>query len=315
MRRTRVFRPVAVEVLEERTVLSSFDVAVANMIGSVSMADTQKVNTAFGTFEQTYLHDVQTVLLPAGTKDPASNRAAFDTAVASALNTLNSAIGSAIKNLPSSSSLGATIQGELVGSGSSSLKSMLAALSTPTSTRKARAFIKAADQDIAQVANQVLPQVNAAPGPAGSIDVPTIEQDMSQIGTAFQTFFQSFNNSQKTILLPAGTTNPAANRSQFDQAVGTALTTLNSAITAALSNLPASVATSVAATVHNDLLASSPGTGTSLQEQLAAIASPTRAKGAAVNKFLRQSSLTMSNGYNNAAQHIISAIAQQNSTF
>jgi hypothetical protein len=313
MRRTRAFRPVVGEALESRTVLSTLDTTVANLISSVPLADTQLANTAFVTFEQTYIQDMQNVLLPAGTTNPAANRPAFDAAVASALTTLNTSLDSAIHNLPSAPTLSATFQGALLGAGPGSLQSMLNALTTPTTMRAARQFAKTAEKDIAQIANMVLPQINNAAGPAKSVDVATVEQDMNQIGTVLQTFIQSYQNSEKTILVPAGTTNPAANRPAFDQAVGTALTTLNAGVASALSNMPPALTPSLTAIVRRDLLTGTPPTGTSLQETLAAVPSPASARRNAINKFLRQATVAFSSAENHLSSDILAAIKSYNS--
>src|SRR5262249_38302999 len=133
MKRTvRAFRPVVGEALEDRTVPSppglraSIGPGFGRLIGSLPAQDAQLVLRAFGTFQRTYNQDVRSVLLPVGTTNPSANRPAFDQAVASALVTLNASIGAAIANLPTASSLAATIQGELIGGGSNTLQAMLA---------------------------------------------------------------------------------------------------------------------------------------------------------------------------------------------
>jgi hypothetical protein len=313
MRRTRVFRPIVGEALESRTVLSTLDVTVANLINSVPLADSQLVNTAFVNFETTYSQAMQSVFLPKGTTNPADNRPAFDAAVATALGTLGGSINSAIHNLPSAASLGQSFQAAIVGATPGSLQSMLNSLVTPTTMRGARQFAKTAVKEIAQIANMILPQVSSATEPANSVAVATVAQDMNQVGTVLQTFVQSYQTAEKTVLIPAGTTNPAANRPAFDQAVNSALTTLNAGIASALNNVPPTLAASLKAIVTRDLLASNPPTGASLQEALAAVPSPTSARRNAINKFLKQASAAFGNAENKLSDDILGAIKAYNS--
>ncbi len=61
-----------------------------------------KVHDAFKAFGSAYINDLKTILLPSGTTDPTSHRAAFDAAVAKDLATLNASITSAVTVLPKS---------------------------------------------------------------------------------------------------------------------------------------------------------------------------------------------------------------------
>jgi len=316
MSKSRVFRPVVGEILEDRAVPSGLGGLLGNLIGSVPAQDARQVSKAFGMFEQTYFQDVRTVLLPSGTTNPSANRPAFDSAVATALGTLNSSIDAAIKNLPTASSLDATIQGELLGSGSTTLQTELASIPSPTSASffGARMFVFSSFSDIGQTAGQVIQQVRSAPAPSGSISIQTVQQDLQQVGTAFQTFLQAYSSDVKSILLPPGTTNPSANRTQFDQAVATALTTLNSSVASALSNLPASVATSLATTIQTDLLRGSSTTGTSLQARLAALKSPASASGFSVLVFRFESFLNIELAEGKVVNDILAAVRQFNSS-
>jgi hypothetical protein len=311
------------EVLEDRTVPSPlgfggffghFGGLFGRGIASVPAQDARQVAQEFGTFQQTYSQDVRSILLPAGTTSPASNRATFDAAVATALGTLNSSIDATIANLPTSSSLATTIQGELLGSGPNTLQALLAAIPTPSSIsfRSFRVFNREAVLFINQVDGTVTNQVRTAQAPSGSISQTTIQQDLGQVQTAFQSFTQTYFGDVQTILLPSGTTNPSANRSAFDQAVGTALTTLNSAVGSALSNLPSSLTATLDTTVQNDLLSGGSSAGNSLQAQLAGLQTPTSTQGFSNFVFRISSSLAISSAQSQVTHDIVIAVNQYN---
>lgn len=104
----------------------------------------QSVENAFRTFNQTYNQAVQSTLLPKGTTDPSTNRAAFNAAVTTALNTLNTSVASAVSTNLSAlpPTLATTIQNDLLTTTASpgttsdnSLQGRLAAITTPSSNR------------------------------------------------------------------------------------------------------------------------------------------------------------------------------------
>jgi hypothetical protein len=245
------------------------------------------------------------------------NRAAFDQAINAALGTLNSTIDTIIANLPSAASLAQTIQGELLGTAPNTLQSMLAAIPTPGSSRfgAARFFRSQGSLFISQTAATVTFQVRTSPAPTGSISQSTIQQDLGQVQSAFQSFSQTYFNDVSTILLPAGTTNPSANRAAFDQAIGTALGTLNASIASALSNLPAALTATLNTTVQNDLLSSATNASNNLQSRLAALQTPAGAQGVAPSAFRFGSSLTISSAQNQVTHDILVAINQYNASF
>jgi hypothetical protein len=308
MRKMNGYRPTAGETLENRTVPSG----LGGLIGSVPAQDAQLVLKEFATFAQTYAKDVQTILLPKGTTTPLANRAAFDTAVGTALGTLNTSIDSDISNLSTAATLDATIQAELLGSASTTLQSELAAISTPTGTsfRATGMFLGQSGADISKTAFTVANQVRTAPAPAGTISAQTLQTILSSVGQAFGTFNQAYNSAVKTILLPTGTTNPSTNRAAFDTAVGTALTTLNTSVSSALSALPSSVASSLSTTITADLLTSAGGKD--LQDRLAALKTPTNAMGFSVLAFRFESAANIGFAQSQVAQQIVTAVQQYN---
>ncbi len=323
-RQRRTFRPELGAALEERTVPSPFGFGgffpfggfFGRSVSSVPAQDARQVAQEFGTFQQTYSQDVRSVLLPAGTTSPAANRTAFNAAVATALGTLNSSIDSTIANLPTSSSLATTIQGELLGTGTNTLQTLLGAVPTPSNIgfRSFRVFNRESMQFINQVEGSVTNQVRTAPAPTGSISQTTIQQDLSLVQTDFQSFSQTDFGDVQTILLPAGTTTPSSNSPAFDQAVGTALGTLNTNIDTALGNLPASVTATLDTTIQNDLLTGSSTAGTSLQARLAALPAPSSTQGFAARIFQFSSSLTIGNLQGQVTRAIVSAVNQYNAS-
>jgi hypothetical protein len=283
------------------------------LIGSVPAQDAQLVQQAFGTFQRTYNQNVRTILLPIGTTNPAANRTAFDVATATALGTLDTSIAAAVANLPTASSLAATIHGELIG-GSTTLQGMLLAIPTPGSLsfRSVRNFTRVASADINQSAFTVVQQVRSAPGPSGSIGQQTVQQDLGQVQAAFRTFNQTYFNDVKTILLPTGITNPSPNRAAFDQAVGAALVTLNTSIDSALSNLPSSLTATLDATIKNDLLSSGSTPASSLQSRLASLQTPTSTQNFSVRIFQFGSSLNIGSAQSQVTRDILVAVSQFN---
>ena len=70
-RQPRRFRPILGEVLEDRTVPSSFRPGfVGRGIVSLPAQDAKQVAQEFRTFQQTYAQDVRTILLPPGRPAP-----------------------------------------------------------------------------------------------------------------------------------------------------------------------------------------------------------------------------------------------------
>ena len=291
LRQRRTFRPVLGAALEDRTVPSPFGFGgffggfggfFGRGIASVPAQDARQVAQEFGTFQQTYSQDVRSVLLPAGTTNPATNRTAFNTAVATALGTLNSSIDATIANLPAASSLATTIQGELLGSGTNTLQTLLGAIPTPSNIgfRSFRALQPrklAVHQPDRRHRDQPGPDRLGADGehqpdddPAGSQPgpdrLPELQPDLLQR--------RADDPAARGDDHPLEPIAPA-----FDQAVGTALGTLNTNIDSALSNLPSTLTATLDTTIQNDLLTGSSTSGSSLQARLAALPSPSSTTG------------------------------------
>jgi len=279
MRKTKAYRPAAAEALEDRAVPTTG-------IASLPSVDAQKVMDAFRAFETTYYQDVQTILMAPGTTSPSANRAAFDSAISSAANNLNTSIDKTIATLPSASTLQSTIQNQVAGA-SQSMVTQLQAIPTPKEVASGalKAFSRAGVGAIEKVATHVTGEVANSPAPVGTIDDKTLSQIFGKVQTAFRTFGSSYANEIKTVLAPTATTDPSSNRAAFNTAVGKDLATLNASIASAVSGLPTSLANSLTAIASNDLLTGTPATGKSLQEVLLGLKSPKNREGGSMNNF------------------------------
>ena len=286
MRKNRAFRPLAAEArLEDRVVLNG---------GPIQLQDARQVLQAFATFRQGYVQAVNMVLYAkdsSGTINPSAHRAAFDMQVGTLLNTLNTSIDTATSNLAGASTLDATIMGQLLGTGSTTLQGQLAALTTPAdaSRRGERMFVSASDQDIFRAGVQVEREVLNATPPGGN-SLQTIRQDVSQVQKAYGTFAQGYSQAIRNVLLKPGsdgTVNPSANRAAFDQQVGTLLDTLSSSVTTTLGNLNG------ASTLISNVQAAISGGSDSLKTRLAGIATPSSGGFFATLLFRVRSSLTI----------------------
>ena len=128
-------------------------------------------------------------------------------------------------------------------------------------------------------------QVRLAPSPSGTfITTATVQQDLAVIQAAFTTFSTAYSSALTTVLAPSGTTNPAANRTAFNNAVASALNTLNTSVDSAVSNLPNPAVTALDPAVKK-LLLTMPAKP-SLQSSLISIPSATSTSGTATMKFL-----------------------------
>jgi hypothetical protein len=317
MRKIKAFRPMPADLLEDRAVPSG-DGWLGSLIGVAPAADAQQVAKAYATFEKSYNTDVQTILFKSGTT-PTAQRSAFNAQVATDLTTLETAVDGAITNLPTAATLTTTINGEILGTDpKATLQGELAAIKTPTGKGFGPrvSFQNQSLRDIGQSWSQVTQQVGSAPAPTGTITAATVQTTFRQVATAFQTFVQDYNTAVKNVLVPSGTTNPSANRPAFDAAVLTALqklsTGVNAAVTTNLPALPASLAT----TLTNDILSTTPPASPdkSLQGLLAAEKTPTSTSFFRVLVFRVESYIDMGRAGNQVANDIISAVKTYNTS-
>jgi hypothetical protein len=322
MSRTRTprrFRPFAGETLEDRAVPSTLTALVggvsARAVASLPARDAQAVARQFATFQQTFLKDVQTILVPPGTTNPANNRPGLDQAIATALTTLYGSIDATIKDLPSYASLTATIRGELLGPASNSLQGLLATIPTPVNSSGAAvgAFRSIATIYIKQSQTTVTVQVRTSQSPASRISPQVVRQDLNQARAAFNGFSRSYASNIQRVLLPPGTTNPATHRAAFNQAVAAALSTLNAGVAAAQSGLPPALGAALRPTLQADLLDGS-GASNTLQSRLAGLQSPTDLFGPTARAFRVASSQIIGSFQSQVNRDITIAVNQYNAS-
>ncbi len=235
--------------------------------------------------------------------NPSSNRAAFDTAIGTALTTLNSSIDAAISNLLTASTLSTQIQGELLGTGTTTLQGQLAAIPTPNSASFRAAIRFALRHRSDGLHGDAASRLRPCPGGDdylgdGADRSPDVRSDL-----------QCRREDDPAALRDDY---PWTNRAAFDKAVGTALTTLNTSIHSALSNLPASVSASLGTTISNDLLTGTQTTGTSLQSRLAAVGTPGSTGGFQPWFFRLGSSLNIGFAQGRVASNLVAAVNTYN---
>lgn len=315
MKKSRAFRPAAGDRLEDRTVPSGFEGGFEGWISSLPAQDARAVAQAIQTFEMSYVKDVQTILYAgnASIVPTSTARAAFDTQVATDLNTLNSSIDTAIANITTTSNptLVQTIHDDLLGTASTSLQTELTTVATPTTAgwRGMRQFIYQSWNYVGPTAYTVVNLVRTATPPAGTITGATAQTILSNVATSFQTFVQGYFNAVQT-----AATNPATNRAAFDAQVATLIDTLNTSITGSFTSagLPTTLATSLTQTITNDLLTGTQTTGTSLQARLGALTSPSSNTGFAAWWFDIRSLRTIYGAQGQVVRDIVTAINTYN---
>lgn len=333
MGKSKSFRPLAIDNLEDRTVPSGFGFGQAGggfiglgndggfgrfaglMIASIPAEDVRLVAYAFQAFQQSYRNDVQSILL-SSTGTPASNRAAFDTQVTTDLTTLNSSIDTAIANLPDVAALEALIEGELLkptpstdSPTTTTLQTELANVKTRVSTNwwATRNFAWQSLSLINQSISQVTQQARTSTPPTGTITSTTTQTLVKAVKTAFQTFTQGYANA-------VSTTPPSTGRPAFNTAVSTLVTILNqniqSAVTAAkLPSATTGALSTLTTKLANDLVTpSTNANGAGLQEHLAALTTPAAPTGWSPWVFDFQSFGTIRSTRRQVIYDILSAI-------
>ncbi len=122
-------------------------------------------------------------------------------------------------------------------------------------------------------------------GPRALISVPA--QDAAQVARAFNDFERTYAQDVRTILLKSGTTDLAAARTAFDQAIATELGKLNTKLDGIVNNLPAN--TTLDQAFSTALLSTTPPASpdTSLQGVLAALKTPTDTTFRSTRSFIR----------------------------
>jgi hypothetical protein len=265
MTRSRSFRPAVGDRLEDRTVPSGIGFGLGNAIGDVPSQDARELIGEFHTFDRSFVNDFRAYVaaVNSGSTTAADT---FHTAIGTDVANLTASVDATIANLASTNAdLTASVNSKLTN-----LQTELTSLALPTDTthRTAERFLNQAFRDVNQTFYQVYNQVRTATPPTSAISGATFNQVLGNVLRSFRTFYQSYDSAIRN---PA--TRPSTNRTAFDNAVGTALNTLNANLTSALSPLPSTVSASLQTQFSSDLLTSSGGS-TSLQAKLAALSTP-----------------------------------------
>ena len=295
------FRPPSLsEALENRQLLSGSS-------GAAGVSDVREVTGDFAAFVQAYSSDAANILFStAGSR--ADARPSFDQTVADRLSQLRSQISADLSTRPAP--VQQTIGGQLTGDDASSLQSRLAALPTPagSSAGSMRSFLRQSNQAIFQTRAQILAEVREAPPISNAV----MQADVAGVKSAFADFRQEYGTEFKSILLPGA---PKQNRQAFDAAVAASLVTLNDNLTAATSDLPPAVQTSLSATIQSDLLTANEITpGASLESRLVALSTPPRTSWFSKFVFKITSGLITAAARSQVVSALAAAIRQFNAT-
>jgi hypothetical protein len=231
-------------------------------LASTLKQDARLVNQAFQALNASYSAAVAALRQTAThTSGPTpAGLGAYDTAVAAAISTLNSAIGTDLGNLPKSGSgLIATIDGYTAAL-QTQLQSAGSGLANSTN-RSVLALRHEANLDIGQTQSQSVGAILSAQ-PTGGITGTALQTYNQAVRTAYQSFNLAISNATQAAI--AGSTQLSST------AVSSAVSALQTAVTSAIDGLGTAFTSSTynpTATVTTQL--------NSLQSQLLAIAAPT----------------------------------------
>ncbi|GAC1346127.1 MAG: hypothetical protein NVSMB14_09220 [Isosphaeraceae bacterium] len=210
MLKARAFRPDSIQPLEDRSLPSGFAFFVeAEAPTPAAVAEAAAVQKAFLQFLRQFDLAVHQVLAPPGTINPSANAAAFQSLISQDLSGLNNSLTTSIVNFSNSTTVALTVQGQVTGSGPTSLASSLAAIPLPTSDspQAIQGFILQADQRIAQSAIEVASEV--APTPAIST-VSVARQDVEMVHRQIETFSRDYVQSARPHVVSKGPITPSA---------------------------------------------------------------------------------------------------------
>jgi hypothetical protein len=312
MSNRRAFRPQVTEILEDRLVPSLASIPTPTILlgrvvplpPQVQVQANPQMQAAFDAFIRSYTQAVDHVLLgppPGGLVDPSANRPAFDAAVKQALGTLASNLVASLGNVSANSTLAAQIYDAIVGDSPGSLESQLLALSTSAIAQNSAlsSLTSDATRIIQQTSSRLTTMVEAqtpslvAEAQAATVNViPAIldisapdshAQTLSEIRLEFGAFLSDYFRAVRDLLLapgPDGRVDVAANRTEFDAWVNSALTTLSDNASRSLSS--GSFAPSLSTRVQETIVAGNSG---SLAERLDNLPGPSGSEGSQVRAF------------------------------
>jgi hypothetical protein len=311
------FRPRISEILESRAVPATTGVLTPTGIPGlfvklptqVSLANPQ-VQAAFTAFDASYVRAVDALLSAAGPDGlfvPSSSRAAFVQAIDQSLTTLAEQLVASLSpgSTTTTTTTGSTttavanqVTAAIVGNGSNSLESELLGLSlaqlqlsipNPLASTggSGQALVPNAVTTAELVRQTTRVPVAEAVGPAttgADATATTSPSSPSSIAandvrSAFTNFLNDYFGAVQKVLLAPGSS-PQANRAAFNAKVAQSLQSLENSLTATLGRYPAT------AGLGPQIKAAIEGPGaSSLQGQLASLATPQGAQAAVVREF------------------------------
>jgi hypothetical protein len=268
---------------------------------STLVQDAHTVQQAFQTFDAAYLSAVAALRATATTTTPptAEGIAAFDQAIATAINNLDTSIGAKLGNLTNTGTTLSITIGGYTATLQTDIDSAAAGLANSTNAavlamnREVNADLKGAE---GQASAAIL-----ADTPVDTITTSTIQTYKQAVQSAFQAFNSAISNAEQASI-SGGT---ALSTSAVSSAVSTLQTALTSAVSALGSQFTASTFNPTAV-ISADL--------TDLTTALDAIAGPTAGNMAASRLFLRTVGSTLSQYEMMVTQSIASAIQGYNNS-
>jgi hypothetical protein len=263
--------------------------------------DARLVTQAFQTFNASY-SSASAALRQTATPTSGPTQAglgAYDTAVATAISNLNSAISSDLSNLShSGSGLIATIDG-YTSTLQTELQSAGSGLANSTN-QAVRALRQEARQDIREAQSQSTGAILKVQ-PAGGITGGTLQTYQQSVLTAYHSFHVAIGNAEQAAI--------AGGTPLSSSAVSPAVSALQTALTSAINGLGTAFTSSTynpTATVTTQL--------SSLQSQLLAIAAPTAGNTVSERLFLRTVSSVVGQSEGAINQAVATAIQNYNNS-
>jgi len=330
MSKSHVFRPQVSEILDPRAVPSLAGVSLATGIHGISVTLPQQISptnpqvqAAFAAFDQSYIQAVDTLLTANATNGlvvSSTSRANFVSAIETSLQTLAEQL---IASLGTTATTGSTTTAPtltpsiaatevvvaITGTGPNSLENQILALSieqienqisltTATSNPSNQGLVPNMVTTAEQIRRTTVVPVLESTGAASTTDLvaaSSLSSDASQAAAAVRSAFGAFLNDyfkavQGTLLAAGsnGQVSPSSNRPAFDTKVSQAIQSLDTTLTASLARYPATSG------LGSKLQSTIEGTGpSSLQGQLASLATPESSQGAVVRNFTLASSRTI----------------------
>jgi hypothetical protein len=263
--------------------------------------DARTVQQAFQTFDAAYLSAVTALRATATTTTPPTPAgiAAFDQAIATAINTLDASIGKRLGNLTNTGTAVANTIDGYTATLQTEIDSAATGLANSTN-----AAVLAMNQEVNADLKSAEGQASAAilaDTPVDTVTTSTIQTYKQAVQTAFQAFNSAISNAEQTSI--------SGGTALSTSAVSSAVSTLQTALTSAVSVLGSQFTASTfnpAAAISADL--------TNLTTALDAITGPTAGNTPSSRVFLRTVGSTLSQYEMMVSQSIATAIQGYNNS-